>query len=74
MTVRGYRGYKAAGNVHGSRVNHAILLGMDKRAGLREPFPRVDEFWNNLDKGELRWVSNAPCQEIVVDKNINCMN
>ena len=69
--IRGYRGYTVAGNVHGSWVNHAILLGMDKTAGMREQFPRVDELWSNLDKGELRWVSNAPCQEIVVDININ---
>jgi vanillate/4-hydroxybenzoate decarboxylase subunit C len=69
--IRGYHGYKVAGNVHGSWANHAILLGMDRTATMRMQFSRVDELWNNLDKGELKWVSNPPCQEIVHDKNIN---
>jgi vanillate/4-hydroxybenzoate decarboxylase subunit C len=69
--IKGYRGYRIAGNVHGSWANHAILLGMDKSATIREQFFRVDQLWKNLDQGQLKWVSNAPCQEIVVDKNIN---
>ena len=69
--IKGYRGYKIAGNIHGSWVNHAILLGMDKSATIREQFFRVDQIWHNLDKGQLKFVDRAPCQEIVVDKNIN---
>ena len=69
--IRGYRGYRVAGNIHGSWVNHAILLGMEKNATIREQFYRVDGLWRDLDKGQLKWVQNAPCQEIVVEKNIN---
>jgi len=69
--IKGYRGYKVAGNVHGSWANHAILLGMDRNASIREQFYQVDKLWDNNAKGELKWIENAPCQEIVVDKDIN---
>lgn len=69
--IRGYRGYKIAGNVHGSWANHAILLGMDKNATVREQFSRVDRLWGDLTKGELRWIDRAPCQEVSVDRDIN---
>jgi UbiD family decarboxylase len=69
--IQGYHGYRVAGNVHGSWANHAILLGMDKKATVREQFFFVDSLWKDLDKGELKWVENAPSQEIVVDEDIN---
>jgi vanillate/4-hydroxybenzoate decarboxylase subunit C len=69
--IKGYRGYRVAGNIHGSWVNHAILLGMDKSATVREQFFRVDGLWHDLNKGQLKWVSNPSCQENVVEKNIN---
>jgi vanillate/4-hydroxybenzoate decarboxylase subunit C len=69
--IRGYHGYRIAGNVHGSWANHAILLGLEKSTPMREQFSRVDELWKDLDKGELKFVDNAPCQKIVVNKNIN---
>jgi vanillate/4-hydroxybenzoate decarboxylase subunit C len=69
--IKGYAGYRVAGNVHGSWVNHAILLGMDKLATIREQFFQVDRLWSDLDAGQLTWIDNAPCQEIVVDKGIN---
>ncbi len=69
--IRGYRGLRIAGNVHGSWVNHAILLGMHRDATIREQFFQVEKLWNNLDKGELQWVNNPPCQEVVHDKDIN---
>lgn len=69
--IRGYRGYRIAGNVHGSWVNNAIMLGMEKSATLREQFFKVDDLWRNLNKGQLKLVKNAPCQEVVVDKDVN---
>jgi len=69
--VRGYQGYRIAGNVHGSWVNHAILLGLDTDATVREQFSQVDRLWKDLDKGKLNWIRNPPCQEIVHDKDIN---
>ncbi|MHB8062532.1 MAG: non-oxidative hydroxyarylic acid decarboxylases subunit C [Ruminiclostridium sp.] len=69
--IKGYKGYKVAGNVHGSWTNHAILLGMERNASIREQFYQVDKLWNSNGKGELKWVKNAPCQEVVIDKDIN---
>lgn len=69
--IKGYRGYRVAGNVHGSWTNHAILLGMDRKASIREQFFQVVKLWDNKAQGELKWVDNAPCQEVVVDKDIN---
>lgn len=69
--IRGYRGLRIAGNIHGSWVNNAILLGMDKGATIREQFFQADRLWNNLNAGELKWVDNPPCREVVVEKNIN---
>ena len=69
--IKGYKGFKVAGNVHGSWTNHAILFGMDRNATIREQFFHVDKLWSNLHKGELKWVENAPSQEIVIDKDIN---
>jgi vanillate/4-hydroxybenzoate decarboxylase subunit C len=69
--IKGYAGYRVAGNVHGSWVNHAIMLGMDKSANIRDQFFHVDRLWNGLDKGELKWIRNPSCQEVIVDKNVN---
>jgi UbiD family decarboxylase len=69
--LKGYKGYRVAGNVHGSWTNHAIMLGMDRNASIREQFFYVDKLWSDLDKGSLKWVENAPSQEVVVDKDIN---
>lgn len=69
--IKGYKGFKLAGHVHGSWANHAIMLGMDKTASIREQFFRIDDLWDRLDQGELEWVDNPPCQEVVVESNIN---
>lgn len=69
--IKGYKGFKVAGNVHGSWANHAVLLGMEKNTGIREQFFQVDKLWKNAGSGELKWVENAPCQEVVIDKDIN---
>jgi UbiD family decarboxylase len=57
-------------NVHGSWPNHALALGMDKTATLREQF---FEFVRRFQQypGELERVDSAPWQEVVVDKDIN---
>lgn len=57
-------------NTHGSWPNHALALGMNKDAPLREQFFEfVRRF--NLYPGELDRVGSAPWQEVVVDKDIN---
>jgi vanillate/4-hydroxybenzoate decarboxylase subunit C len=57
-------------NVHGSWPNHALVLGMDKTAPLREQF---FEFVRRFQQypGELERVESAPWQEVVVEKDIN---
>jgi vanillate/4-hydroxybenzoate decarboxylase subunit C len=57
-------------NVHGSWPNHALVLGMDKSAPLREQF---FEFVRRFQQypGELERLESAPWQEVVVEKDIN---
>ncbi len=69
--ILGYKGFRIAGNIHGSWVNHAIMLGMEKDADIREQFFQVDRLWKDLNKGELKWVDHAPCQEIAVERDVN---
>ena len=57
-------------NAHGSWPNHAVALGMDKDASLKEQFFEfVRRF--KLFPGEIERVATAPWQEVVVDKDIN---
>ncbi|MCL6477468.1 MAG: UbiD family decarboxylase [Peptococcaceae bacterium] len=69
--IKGYRGKRLALNVHGSWANLAIMLGMKKNATIREQFNKITKLWDNGSNGELKWVDNAPCQEVVIEKNIN---
>jgi vanillate/4-hydroxybenzoate decarboxylase subunit C len=68
--IAGCVGAQVAMNVHGSWPNHALALGMDKGAGLRDQFFEfVRRF--RLFPGELERVATAPWQEVTVDKDIN---
>ena len=69
--IKGYRGMKLAGNIHGSWANHAVMLGMNVGASIRDQFFKIDEKWENIDQGGLEWLDNASCQEVIVEKNIN---
>lgn len=40
--IKGYAGMQLAANLHGSWVNHALMLGMEKNAGLSEQFDRIN--------------------------------
>lgn len=68
--INGCTNAQVAMNVHGSWPNHALALGMDKSASLREQF---FEFVRRFKQypGELERVATAPWQEVVVDKDIN---
>jgi vanillate/4-hydroxybenzoate decarboxylase subunit C len=57
-------------NVHGSWPNHALALGMDKNASMRDQF---FDFVRRFQQypGELERVDSAPWQEVVVEKDIN---
>lgn len=68
--LSGYTNAQLVMNVHGSWANHALALGMDKDAPLREQFFEfVRRF--QLYPGEMEHVISAPWQEVVVDKDVN---
>jgi 4-hydroxybenzoate decarboxylase len=68
--IAGCADVQIAMNVHGSWPNHALALGMDKSAPLRDQFFEfVRRF--KLYPGELERVATAPWQEVVVEKDIN---
>ncbi len=64
--IKGYKGRKLVVNVHGSWANHAIMLGMPKTASLKEQFFELERRWDKYP-GEVKWVTGAPCQEVVLD-------
>jgi UbiD family decarboxylase len=68
--IVGYTDAQLVMNVHGSWPNHALALGMNKDAPLREQFFEfVRRF--QLYPGELEHVSSAPWQEVVIEDNVN---
>jgi 4-hydroxybenzoate decarboxylase len=64
--IKGYKGKQLVVNVHGSWANHALMLGMEKTATLKDQFYELDRRWD-LYPGEVTWVDNAPCQECVIE-------
>jgi len=68
--IIGYKGKKIALNVHGSWANYAIMMGMPKETGLKEMFYEMNRRWERLESS-VKWVENAPCQECIINKNIN---
>jgi UbiD family decarboxylase len=63
--IAGCTGAQVVMNVHGSWPNHALALGMDRDAPLRDQF---FEFARRFQQypGELERVGSAPWQEVVV--------
>jgi vanillate/4-hydroxybenzoate decarboxylase subunit C len=70
--IKGHVGKKVVGNVHGSWANHALMLGMPKTATLKEQFYELDQRWDSYP-GELTWVDQAPCQEVVLGEGFNLL-
>lgn len=64
--ITGYKGKKVVVNVHGSWANHALMMGMPKTTSLKEQFFELARRWDSYP-GEVRWVDNPPCQEVVLD-------
>ena len=56
--------------MHGSWANHAIALGMNKDAPLRDQFLEFASHFKQYP-GEIERGTTAPWQEMVVDKDIN---
>jgi vanillate/4-hydroxybenzoate decarboxylase subunit C len=68
--IAGYTSAQVAMNVHGSWPNHALALGLDKDAPLRDQFFEFARRYQQYP-GEMERVASAPWQEVVVDKDIN---
>ncbi|AQR96859.1 non-oxidative hydroxyarylic acid decarboxylases subunit C [Clostridium saccharoperbutylacetonicum] len=68
--IIGYKGKKVAVNVHGSWTNQALMLNMPKNSTIKEQFYELTNRWDNYP-GEVKWIKDAPCQEVVIDKDIN---
>lgn len=63
----GYKGKLLATNVHGGWTNLGLALGLGSKAGPKAMFHELVERWE-LYPGELSWVENPPCQEVVLDE------
>jgi UbiD family decarboxylase len=68
--IAGYTNARLVMNVHGSWPNHALALGMEKDASLRDQFFAFVHRYQQYP-GKLERVADAPWQEVVVDKDIN---
>jgi UbiD family decarboxylase len=69
--VCGYKGQRVLGATSASWANYSLMLGLDRNVSLMEQFQNIVERWQRLEEAEVKWVDNAPCQEVVVDKDIN---
>ena len=68
--IAGFTDARVAMNVHGSWCNHALALGMEKDASMRDQFFEfVRRF--QLYPGALERVESAPWQEVVIEKDVN---
>jgi UbiD family decarboxylase len=68
--IAGYGNARVLMNVHGSWPNHALALAMEKDASPRDQFLAFAERYQKYP-GALKRVTQAPWQEVVVDKDVN---
>lgn len=68
--IKGYQGKKLAVNVHSSWANCAVAYGMPKDTSLIEQFFELSRRWDGYP-GEIKWVENPPCRDVVLEKDIN---
>jgi len=66
----GYANARLVMNVHGSWPNHALALGMDKRAPLRDQFFEFARRYRQYP-GDLERMASAPWHDVVVDGDVN---
>ena len=68
--IDGYSGKQLIVNTHGSWANLALMFGRTKKTPLKELFSDLSTRWDRYP-AKVEWVENAPCQENVIDGNIN---
>ena len=69
--ILGYKGKRVVGNTCNSWINHAIMLGMDPEATCYEQYKYLNSKWDEANNGELVWVDDPPCRDVVIEKDIN---
>lgn len=62
---------RIVGNVCGSWKSNALMLGMQTDATVKEQFFRMSDLWDKYIEGSVTYIEQPPCQEVVVDENIN---
>jgi UbiD family decarboxylase len=68
--INGYGAKQLLINTHGSWANLALMFGRTKKTPLKELFDDLSARWDRYPAG-VEWVTNAPCQENVIQDNIN---
>lgn len=69
--IKGYN-YSVVTNVHGSWRNHALMLGMEKDAPVKEQFLELNRRWDKYPvPPKIVTREEAPCKENVISENIN---
>jgi len=68
--INGYSGKQLIVNTHGSWANLALMFGKAKKTPLKELFSDLSARWDRYP-AKVEWIANAPCQENVIDGNIN---
>lgn len=68
--IIGFPGEKAVLNIYGSTSNYALMMGKEKDASLKDMFNEMIRRWDKRDD-QIKWVKNPPCQEVIIDKDIN---
>jgi len=68
--IVGYEDRRIVVGVHGSWANHALSLGLPKSATVKEQFFSVCDKWAQYP-GQIQYVDDPPCQEEVIDHDIN---
>lgn len=72
VLLENIKGYKNSIllNIHGSWANHALMLNLPRDTSIKEQFHELNRRWPGKTVKPI-WVEDAPCKEVIVDKNIN---
>lgn len=68
--LEGYKGQRIVAGLQASAANCALMLGLPKDTILKDQIEHVSELWDKIGDGsggKLKWVDNAPCQEVIVE-------
>jgi 4-hydroxybenzoate decarboxylase len=68
--IEGYGARQVAMNVHGSFLNHALMLDLPKETGLKAQFRELVRRFDDYPVPPER-VNDAPLKEVIIDRNPN---